>query len=565
MKMRIQLKAICKDEVTQDFDAVISFRDVDNKSREIFLPRSDLEDIRMLRKTLMNAGCYFANKEERSNAALVNLATASRKAPRWNFAAQTGWRNHQRQFVHPAGVIGKDRKRASVKPPRLAIEGQASKLRISGSHQRWAKHVAGPSAYSSRLVFGICMALAAPLLKCVDRSSFGVLVHGPAKAGKSTMLLVAGSVGGFGTEDDLPNFHATDAALGEIPASFNDMLLPMNELGLLKGSRAERAQRMQTLSYVLAEGRGTTYSRLAPVNRGKGLAQWKCIALASGEESTDQISEAASRNRAVGAAIRWIDLCATRTGAVDIFDYCPEDVTASCRTSWVRGQCETLRRHCRSHHGIAFDHYIKRLIRRKAKVESTVQDLVQTFVLSVAEKSDGQAVTHLAASFGLIAAAGIIGIRFGTLPWPEKLVLRSVKRCYRDARKGVRTEDDLLQEGLTIFGSSVKSKLLMVSSKISHSMSILKSADGFLRKDSAGKHLTIRGEAFKTWFADPRQAHLVLRYLREKNWLVTHRGSMASSSTSISWAESQPMWPDQVRRRSIEIKLPREGAGKWSK
>ena len=545
MKMRIRIKAICKDEATGEFISIISFRDVDNKSRQMMLPRSDLDDIKTLRKSLLNAGCYFAKQEERSKGALLNLAKASREAPRWNFAAQTGWCSRERQFVHPFRVIGTSRDQTLIKPPRLPMEGQASKLKIAGSHERWIESVAAPSAYSSRLALGICMALAAPLLKLVDRSSFGVLVHGPSKAGKTTMLLVAGSVGGFCTEGDLPNFNASEVALGEIPASFNDMLLPINELGLLKGSSAERAQRMQTLSYVLAEGRGTTYSRLAPINGGKRLTQWKTIALASGEESTDQISEAASRNRAVGAAIRWIDLYATRNGATDIYDRCPEDVTASNRTTWVREQCKALRRHCLSHHGVAFAHYIENLIAHRGKVEAKVQGLMQTFVGSVAEENDGQAVTHLATLFGLIAAAGILGVRFGTLPWTEKLVISSVKRCYRDVRKGLRTEDDLLQEGLTIFDSSVKSKLLKVSSKISYSKSVWKSADGFIKKGSNGKQLTIRGETFKTWFADQRQPHLVLRHLRKENWLVTKRAPAVSSPMSISWAESQPVWPDR--------------------
>ena len=45
------------------------------------------------------------------------------------------------------------------------------------------------------------------------------------------MLLAAASVIGYGREQDLPNFRATDAAFGEIPAAFNDSFLPLNELG----------------------------------------------------------------------------------------------------------------------------------------------------------------------------------------------------------------------------------------------------------------------------------------------------------------------------------------------
>ena len=50
--------------------------------------------------------------------------------------------------------------------------------------------------------------------------------RGLSKAGKSTALVVAGSVIGFAREKDLPNFRTTDTALGELPASFNDMVVP---------------------------------------------------------------------------------------------------------------------------------------------------------------------------------------------------------------------------------------------------------------------------------------------------------------------------------------------------
>jgi hypothetical protein len=101
-------------------------------------------------------------------------------------------------------------------------------------------------------------AVAAPLLGMAKLPSFGVLLHGPGKAGKSTMLLAAASVGDYGQEKDLPNFRATDAAFGEIPAAFNDSLLPLNELGLLKGSAAEKYLRLRDFTYGFAEGRGTT-------------------------------------------------------------------------------------------------------------------------------------------------------------------------------------------------------------------------------------------------------------------------------------------------------------------
>ena len=176
------------------------------------------------------------------------------------------------------------------------------------------------------MVLGIGAALGAPLLSIAKLNSFGILVHGPGKSGKSTMLLGAASVIGCGEEQDLANFRTTDPAFGELPVAFNDSLLPLNELGLLKGSAVERYQRLRDLTYGFAEGRGKTYSKWAPIDKASSGTKWHGIAFATGEEASDQIASSAGEIRMAGESIRWIDLAATRNGASDIFDHIPKDV-----------------------------------------------------------------------------------------------------------------------------------------------------------------------------------------------------------------------------------------------
>jgi putative DNA primase/helicase len=553
--MRIRLKAIAENEATGEFQAIIKFRDIDGKSRQLMLPRSDLDDMKALRKTLTNAGCYFSKKQARSKAVLANLTKSAREAERWKFVARTGWYNRHRQFVHPARALGLRSGHTSIKPPPSTGESHNSTLEIRGSHKEWVRRVAIPAQSSSRMVLGICTSLAAPLLDCAGLNSFGILVHGPGKAGKSTMLLVAGSIIGFATERDLPNFRSTDAALGEMPASFNDMLLPMNELGLLKGGTTERSERIRDLTYGFAEGRGTTYSKFVPINKSNGERKWRSIFMATGEEAIEQISEEAGHTRATGEAIRWIDLCATRKGAEDIFDFSPKRVTEQTQKTWVAQQCMALREGCRRHHGVAFRHFIRRSIKNRKTIKNDLSALTQQFVEDVTDQSDGHAVRHLARCFAHIGAAGVLGIRFETLPWTERFVVRSIKRCYRDARRALRTENDMLRDGLRILEDGIHSKLPKVSRKKPHSKSTWKAADGYREKTSFGIKATIRGEAFKRWFPDQRQPAIVLRWLHSKNALCSKHAPSSSSAPAITWAENQPLWPDGSRPRSIVIEL----------
>src|SRR6266404_8529377 len=146
--MRIKLDAVAENEATNEFLAVIEFRDIDGKSRQLMLPRSDLDDMKALRKTLTNAGCYFSQKQARSKAALADLTRCARAAERWKFAARTGWYDGHRQFVHPDGVIGRLRCDTLIKPPGTYARNHNSALQVRGSHEKWVEGVATPAQYS---------------------------------------------------------------------------------------------------------------------------------------------------------------------------------------------------------------------------------------------------------------------------------------------------------------------------------------------------------------------------------------------------------------------------------
>jgi putative DNA primase/helicase len=196
MSMRIKIKAVVEDKATREFFAQIKFRDWEGKYRKLNVPLADIADLKMLRKALTNRGCHFDPEEVKVTEALAKLSAMATNADRWAFAAAVGWRANRRQFVHPANVIGKSASKIAIKPPRAIGTDHGCNLAIRGSHKEWIEAVAMPARYSSRMVLGICAAFAAPLLEFSGLNSFAILVHGPGKIGKSTMLLTAASVTG---------------------------------------------------------------------------------------------------------------------------------------------------------------------------------------------------------------------------------------------------------------------------------------------------------------------------------------------------------------------------------
>jgi len=552
----LKLIAIAEDEATREFMAVIEFSDIDGQVRRLEQPKSSLRKIEQLKEALDNAGAYLSTNDRECRDAIRALSNSADTAARWKFAASLGWYDGHRAFVLPDRVIGRPKGDARILPPRCLTNQQRFELGCNGSHRKWKRLVAKPARRSSCMVLGICMALAAPLLDFLDFHSYGILLSAPSKSGKSTALVAAGSVIGIGREQDLPNFRITDPALGELPATFNDLLMPLNELGLLKGRTTDRHERVRDFAYGLAEGRGTTYSKLAPRDGENRRAQWRCLTLGTGEETFDQIALAAGEYRAMGAAIRWIDLRATLRGLKDIFDRCPTSVPADDRATWVRRHCQRLRRAAADNHGVAFTHFIKRIIKRRGKIATRLQPLIDEFIKNAVDDADEPAIHHLASCFGLIRAAGILGVRFGTLPYSEKFVDRCIMRCYRAAKRGLRTDTELLRSGLRRLRAKLESSnLLKVVGKKRHCANAFRVADGYMDRSGSSFTVTIRAEKFKGWFDDPRQPALVLRWLHSKKVLPSKPTLPAKPGNAIVWAESQPEWPDGGRPRSVVIEL----------
>ena len=544
-KPSLKLIAIAEDEATREFFAIIKCRDLDGGMRSVTVPLADLNHRKALAKTLTNLGAYFSNMESKNKRALDKLLASKRKAERFNFAARVGWYGSgYKAYVLAKQVIGATNSGVAIRPPQqLKSDRLAAGIRPRGEHAEWLSTVASHAGFSSRMVFGISAALAAPLLAMARLHSFGILVHGPGKAGKSTMLVAAASVGGYGQERDLPNFRASDAAFGEIPAAFNDSLLPLNELGLLKGSTTEKYHRLRDFTYGFAEGRGTTYSKLASIEGGSGGSKWLSISLATGEVTSNEIARDAGEIRMAGESVRWIDLAATRNGAADIFDRIPKKVPQAKRAKWAQNRCAKIRAGCRRNHGVAIQHFVEHVIRNSKTVQKEVKSLRRQFVNRVIDANDDPVVRHLAACFGHIYAAGIIGAGSGTLPWQAKTVRKCIERCYRDARRELNTETDLLRDGLNILRAKIRALRKANGSA-------LESAEGFTAGGMSNR-TTMRAEAFKGWFPDVRQANLVLKFLRSKNALPSR--PTPKPGTAIVWAESQPEWPDGSRRRSIVI------------
>src|ERR1700730_11602391 len=106
-------------------------------------------------------------------AVLDKLLDSNRKTKRISFAARVGWyRGGYHKYVLANGVIGTADSEVAIRPPRLKSPGHAAAIGRRGEHAEWLRTVAAHAKFSSRMLFAISAALAAPLLGMAKLPSF---------------------------------------------------------------------------------------------------------------------------------------------------------------------------------------------------------------------------------------------------------------------------------------------------------------------------------------------------------------------------------------------------------
>jgi hypothetical protein len=548
-KSSVKLVEMCENLSDGKFYALVEFTSISGTIVRVRVPRCEVGRSSQLRETLLNAGARIESKKAWDET-LSELRQSAASAPCMAHAARLGW-TEDHLFVLPKRVIAPSEEIGRLRPPLPYDGDHLPKLRVRGELSEWKQGIAQPATFSSRIVFMLCAGFAAPLLKTSGLNSFGFLVEGPSKTGKSTALLALGSLLGYAQEDDLLNFFTSEAAEDEILFANNDLAVPINELGLKDGDARQRNKQVSALSYRLAENRSKAYSRFAPIDGRMNLHKRRNILVATGEESAEKLAALAGELRQHGAAVRFFDLPALHKEAKDIFDLSPSDVDPSQRKIWFAETCDSIRRCARVNHGKALRVFLEKIVREPDLLKS-VPGLMSDFSREVIVESDEQIVAHLAKQCALICAAGLLAVRVGIVPWTEALVVKCVRRCFFAARISLRLDADLVKDGCRIILDAISRMQRMRKIKAS----ACRRLDGYWRVHGGRKQAVFRGSFFPRLLSDSRLRQLVLVRLHSAGALVGI-GSPPRSGKSFTWAECQPMWPDQTRPRSIVVDVRR--------
>ena len=310
---------------------------------------------------------------------------------------QIGWLDSTDAYVLPDAVFGGGLKEKI----HFQADGMDDLHQAAGTLSEWHEHVGGYCRGNSLLEFLVSYALTGPLLKLVGLEGGGLHVYGASSSGKTTAAIVTGSVcGGGGQRGFTRQWRATHNALESVATLHNDNLLILDEISQANPDTVSQ------VAYMLANGQGK--DRLRNDASRRKTYRWLLNFLSTGEQTiNDKIQEFGKSTALAGQEVRVIDLPIDGLGnAFQSLHGLPDSGKFS----------ELLSRNARLYYGSPLRAFLEKLCANIDEHRVRLERDVESFVADCCPPEASGQVRRVARKFGLIAAAGELGISFGVLP-----------------------------------------------------------------------------------------------------------------------------------------------------
>ena len=536
------------DEANQTWIDTYQALGIEGTPIEVHVPRED-QSVGAVTRHLLAGGAKLGPINNLSEVLSNAIKT---DAPVMRRAARAGWRDTERVYVSLQGVVGQPKSGITVIPPEHKMSIAAGSLRTKGSLRDWKK-MASVGKHSTAITVSLCAAFAALLLKDARRPSFAIVFYGPSRSGKSLSQLVAASVIGFGVEEEMPSLGGTPAGLLDLAMTFNDSMLPVNEVATTRGPKRDIYVSLRDNTYALLSGQDII-RHPSWTGGGGGSGTFRVILVLSSEHSPDAWAARNGQIRDVGETARLIGVPALYGDHTTVFDHPPEELCGADLAKWERKQFRSLRRAIPKFRGVALRRYAAYLVKRKDHFPRETREIIRYFELRFDDASLTPVARDIIAKFGVLLAGGIFGLEAGILPIPRESIESAVERSCRAALAGLPDPDADLRADLAILKDRLcGGGILDFDAMTRKEQQMMRSADGFKERNMKMEIFIVRAQVLLGWFSSPLRVRRVLEWLDDAGFLDHTRGR--TDGRSNEWAQQQITWPDGSRQRSIKICL----------
>ena len=388
---------------------LLVFTDAEGRPKELALTAEDLQGDGVVYRKRM---AYMGLDIETSRTAREKLPQYIRSRCIAAYARavdRAGW--HGRVFVLPGKVIGEVDERYIIQS-EAAHEHPFSER---GTLQNWQQAVARPAVGNSRLIFGLAVAFAGPLIRLAESKSVIFHLKGPSSRGKSTVQEAAGSV--YGSPSIKHPWDGTKTGMENLGAIHSDSLLLLDDL------KNCDPKTVGDTVYMLGNGQGRVRGRSTAGLRP--TLTWLTVVLSSGEVTLEQHMAAAGLRPAEGQEVRMPTIPAEPDGLQGTMYETHHEFADGAVLS------DHIKRAVARYHGVAGIEFLRWVAEHFDEVRRRLAaDIAQFVADHVSLGADGQ-VKRVASSFALVSAAGELATEAGITGWKSGEAGWGVRQCFR--------------------------------------------------------------------------------------------------------------------------------------
>ena len=268
---RLEIAAPTRDSKSDGWGRLLRWTDAEGHAHEWAMPMSLLAgDGSEYRACLLDRGLVIS-PGRKARDLLTTYIQSTHSEARVLCTSRVGW--HREVFVLPDTTVGPE--------DGDAVSFQTSNdsehlINEAGSVDDWRENVGRPCSGNSRLVLAVSCAFAGPLLSLVGAESGGVHFHGATSTGKTSALLVGGSViGGGGRNGFVQSWRTTANGLEAVAETHNDLTLFLDELAQVDPREAAET------AYLLGNGSGK--GRMTRSISARKKLTWSLLFVSAGE------------------------------------------------------------------------------------------------------------------------------------------------------------------------------------------------------------------------------------------------------------------------------------------
>lgn len=394
----LEIVAQTRNASSEEWGRWLRWKDPDGRQHQWAMPLSVLAgDGREVAERLLSGG-LFLEPGPRARIQLSYYLRDESVEQRARCVARVGW--HSQSFVLPDQTIGSESEQILY---QTAMD-MDHHLSTAGTLDQWREKVAKLASKNSRLILAIGAAFAGPCLSLLGVESGGIHFCGSTSSGKSTALVVGGSVmGGGGPNGFVQSWRATANGLEAVAELHNDLTLFLDELAQLDPKEAAET------AYLLANGAGKARMTKSVTQRRK--LSWRLLFVSAGEVTLADHANKGARLKG-GAEIRLLTVEADAGMGCGLFEtthgMAADEFARSLKAAALKYYGTPMREMLAQLTGERRAHWIQRL-------KAVQQDFMRTH--NTSRGAGANEISRAVTRFAAIAAAGEIATEMGITGW----------------------------------------------------------------------------------------------------------------------------------------------------